>query len=54
MASWFQEILVLAILGATIYFAIRNNNSTIIESLVTLCFGYYFGQRGNNPPPPKT
>lgn len=54
LSGWFQELLVFTVLGATIYFAILHNDGDIIYNLVTLCFGYYFGQRGSNPPPSKS
>lgn len=40
-----QWIMVLFVLGATVYMAIVNNKFDIIFNLCTLCFGYYFGQR---------
>ena len=37
-----EFIMVLSVLAAACYMAIRNNNPEIIFNLCTLCFGYYF------------
>lgn len=39
---WLEWIMVLAVLGAACFMAIRNNTPDIIFNLCTLCFGYYF------------
>lgn len=48
----FQWIMVLLVLAATIFMAVRNNETAIIFNLVTLCFGFYFGSQNSNLPPP--
>lgn len=39
---YLEWIMVLVVLCAAVYFAIRNNTPDIIFNLCTLCFGYYF------------
>lgn len=48
---WLEWIMVLAVLGAACFMAIRNNTPDIIFNLCTLCFGYYF--RGMQEVPPR-
>lgn len=45
--------MVLLVLSATVYIAIRNNQPEIINNLVTLVFGYYFGVLAQSTPPDK-
>ena len=37
-----EWIMVLMVLGAAVFMAIKNNTPDIIFNLCTLCFGYYF------------
>lgn len=48
-----QWIMVLLVLGATVFLAVKNNQQDIVFNLCTLCFGYYFGSSQSNPPPEK-
>lgn len=48
-----QWIMVICVLGATVYLAIVNNLPEIIFQLSTLSFGYYFGSRGSTLPPAR-
>ena len=48
-----QAFMVLFVLAATIFLAIKNNQPEIINNLVTLVFGYYFGVLAQSTPPDK-
>lgn len=48
-----QWVMVLLVLGATVFLAVKNNQQAIVFNLCTLCFGYYFGSSQSNPPPVK-
>lgn len=37
-----EWVMVLIVLCAAVFFAIKNNTPDIIFNLCTLCFGYYF------------
>lgn len=51
--SLMQAFMVLLVLAATIFLAIKNNQPEIINNLVTLVFGYYFGVLAQSTPPDK-
>lgn len=51
--EWLQWIMVIFVLCATIYTAIKEAKTDIIFNLCTLTFGYYFGSTQSNPPPDK-
>lgn len=38
-----QMLIVMSVVGATLFVAIVNNDLNTIYSLCTACFGYYFG-----------
>lgn len=45
MDAILQWSMVMAVLAASVFLAIKNNQQEIIFNLATLCFGYYFGKR---------
>jgi len=48
--EWLQWLMVVMVLCATVFMAVRENKPDIIFNLCTLCFGYYFGSNQSNPP----
>lgn len=48
--EWLQWLMVIAVLGATVFIAVKNNDTDIIFNLCTLCFGYYFGSKQSDLP----
>lgn len=51
--KFLQWSMVMIVLGATIFMATKNNESSVVFNLCTLCFGYYFGTEQSNPPESK-
>jgi hypothetical protein len=45
MDAILQWSMVMAVLAAAVFLAVKNNQQDIIFNLATLCFGYYFGKR---------
>lgn len=50
-SEWLQWIMVLFVLVATIFMAIKNDKYEIVFNLCTLCFGFYFGAQNRHEPP---
>ena len=46
-----QWVLVIMVVAVTLYMSVVNGKFDVINSLCTLCFGYYFGSQQSNPPP---
>jgi hypothetical protein len=46
--SWLLAILVIAVVGATLYLSIKNNSMDVVDALATAVFGYYFGLKGGS------
>lgn len=49
--QYLQFAMVIMVLGATIFLAIKHDELDIVFNLCSLTFGYYFGSDQSNPPP---
>ena len=53
--AWMIPVMVVLVVGATIYLAVLERKTEYVYSLATACFGYYFGNMTNtHTMPPKT
>lgn len=53
--NWTVPVILIALVGATIYLSVINNRLDIVENLAIAIFGYYFGVNtgpNNGPKPP--
>lgn len=41
--AWMIPLMVVMVVGATIYLAVRDSQIEYVYSLASACFGYYFG-----------
>lgn len=45
--NWLVPLVVVGIVGCTLYMAVKNNNFDVVNSMATAIVGYFFGTMRN-------